>query len=95
MTAPKYFVDTLRLLKTAFPDGLSDEEYLPVVAMLYPFMSNRNLADVMSAFTGLDWGVAMNDMWKAQDVHSFAPEVVARLRERLLVAGFEAWSRED
>lgn len=51
MGVPPYLERTLSILECAYPQGMPDEDYLPVMRVLREGMSVRNLGDVMFAFT--------------------------------------------
>ncbi|RYD67927.1 MAG: DUF3349 domain-containing protein, partial [Verrucomicrobiaceae bacterium] len=63
MSAPPYVVSTLALLEKAFPAGVAEEEYMPLLVLLYPYLSDRNLAEVVSMFTGRMYGGVLNDVY--------------------------------
>jgi len=84
---------TIDLLGRAFPKGLSEVEYFGVLAVLYPHMSDRNLAEVMSSWLGRDRSVVYNDVLGI-DGRSLDQEVVDRVQQTLANHGLEDWLRE-
>ena len=88
-------VSTFSLLQRAFPHPLADAEYYALLTLLFPAMSNRGLATVVSEFTGRDYGVVLNDVLKSASgvpPDSRALEVVRTMLDR---AGFQAWLTEE
>jgi hypothetical protein len=51
-TIPAHLVSTYQLLECAFPVGIEEQEYLPLLSILYEQMSDRSLAQVIAEFTG-------------------------------------------
>ncbi|GAB3187136.1 DUF3349 domain-containing protein [Micromonospora palomenae] len=45
---PPYLARELEILRRAYPDGVPDEDYLPLLVVLWPDFSDRNLADVVA-----------------------------------------------
>ena len=56
-----YLQPTYELLECAFPDGISDDEYFPLLAILHPEMSFRTLAEVLSHLTDKPYIEVLND----------------------------------
>ena len=91
---PSHLSSTLELLKRTFPSGLSEPEYLPLLAILYPHLADGNLATVVAEFTGKDKGIVLNDVYAAGAAKNLNPYALASVRERLIQAGFEEWLTE-
>jgi hypothetical protein len=81
------------LLRRAFPTGLSQSEYLATLRALAPHMSQRNLADVMSAFAHRDYSDVINDVLGIYDAH-LNVDVQVRVEGALERAGLAQWLRE-
>jgi len=92
---PSYLTSTLELLRVAFSAGISDSEYLPLLAALHPHMSDRNLAVVVADFTGKDPGIVQNDVYKAAAGGAASAEAVAAVQSKLDAAGFVAWVKSE
>ena len=53
--------DVYNVLICAFPEGISDEEYWPLIAVLHPSMSFWVMADVLPALTHKNRSEVYND----------------------------------
>lgn len=76
------------ILTAAFPSGVSGVDYRALIRVLADDMSERNLADVVSALTGIDRHVVAND---AADIAAHRPPEPAdvdRIRRILISAGW-------
>jgi hypothetical protein len=91
---PKHLDSTYILLKTAFPTGISEEEYYPVLALLYDFMSDRNLSEVISYCTGKDEQLILNDIYAVQGM-KLENENYMATKQLLIKAGYKEWTEED
>lgn len=92
---PKHLMSTYLMLSKAFCDGaLDDESYLAVLYYFYEYMSDRNLADIISKFTGKDWGIVMNDILKARAI-KLDNDVLRTVKNALDKVGFKEWCEEE
>jgi hypothetical protein len=91
---PKHLESTWKMLQDSFPEGVSDQDYLPLLKVLYENMSDGNLADVVSRFTGRERGMVYNDVLKAGAGVGIEPMAVERVRERLAPFGLADWLKE-
>ena len=98
MAIPQHLASTHRMLVAAFPDGVTGEDYLGTIALLYDYMSNRCLAEAMALALG-DFGVSYhtvyNDIGRAVPAAAVSAVVLARVRARLTAAGYEDWIHES
>ena len=86
------------LLQRAFPSGVDAEEYLPLLSLLYPHLGDRNLRDLIAAFTGKNSAQVLNDIyavgvpgWVSGQPQQYSEDVRARLSS----AGFDECVNED
>ncbi len=94
MSVPSYLKTSFELLARAFPDGIRDDEYLSVLTMLHPHMSDRNLADLVSAFMGRERTV-LNDVYLVGGrIADGASDVDESVRKKLIDAGYDDWAAE-
>ncbi len=92
---PKHLESTYKMLKSAFPNGIENEDYHPLLFLLYEYMSDRNMAEVISSITGKDTPIILNDIQKSVSVNMLNDEVVQKIRRKLLPYGFEEWTEEE
>lgn len=79
----------LRVLQQAFPDGVPDEEYKPLLAALSEGFSERQLARLVADFTGRDAVVVDNDHAAARSHDRQDRQIVDQVRRRLAEAGYD------
>lgn len=84
---------TRELFRRAYPDGLPEKDYFPLLAILYPDMSDRQLAKVVAEFFKRDYDGVLNDGAKAVSTQVPSKEDLERVRLRLLLAGHEDWKK--
>lgn len=89
-TIAPYLLSTYQMLNCAFPDGIKSEAYLPLLLLLCDQMSNRSLARVVAEYTGENYYVVLNDVYRVcTDVPE--PEAIAKVRQHLHACGYEKW----
>jgi hypothetical protein len=96
-TVPAYLVSTYQLLQCAFPQGIAEQEYLPLLGILYEQMSDRSLAQVMAEFTGKDYSIVLNDIYRVGSI-ALSTEVRATLssiQQKLMHCNYEQWLTEE
>lgn len=86
--------NTYHLIKCAFPNGIESQAYLPLLALLYDEMSDRNLAEVVACYTGKDYGVVLNDVYRVKSTDIPSTEAITKVKQRLLACGYEDWLEE-
>ena len=92
---PKHLESTYKMILSAYPKGVKEIKYLPLIAVLYEYMSDRNLAEVISLFTGKDYAVVINDLYRTQSTDKPSDSEVEIVKQELLPFGFEEWTEED
>lgn len=65
---PDYMLDSLAVLRRAYPDGIPGAEYRPLLAALHKEMSFRSVAALVGVFTGRHYVAVMNDAYGAASV---------------------------
>jgi hypothetical protein len=96
---PEYLQATYRMLECGFPDGVEfdDADYFPLLSALLEGLNFRNAGLLISLFTDREYSMAYHDTLVVDspttDIPS--PEDVARIRERLVPCGYEAWVKEN
>lgn len=88
---PDYLQDTYAMLKCAFPNGVTDEEYWSILSILHQVMSFWTIADVLSALTNKERIEVYND---ASGFGLDAPpniDDVERVKSKLRACGYDEW----
>ncbi len=94
-TIPAHLVSTYQLLQCAFPQGIEDQEYLPLLSILYEQMSDRSLAQVIAEFTGREYHAVLNDVYRVGAVETLrVGEVVDSVNQKLMRCNYEKWLLE-
>jgi diketogulonate reductase-like aldo/keto reductase len=94
ITISPHLQSTYKLIQNAFPKGIELQSYLPLLALLSEEMSHRNLAEVVAYYSGKDYSVVLNDVYRVQLIDVPTSEAIANLREKLLICGYEEWLEE-
>jgi len=89
MQLPGYLMPVLAMLRRAFPEGVPDGDYLPLLVVLREGLSERNLAVVVAELMDDEIVVVDNDAAAAVSVRRPPATEVVRLRDRLIAVGWE------
>lgn len=92
---PAYLVSTYKMMECAFPDGIANDKYLPLLVVLQEKLSHRNLAEVVSIFLQEDKVIVMNDLYRAMSVDIPTSESIKTIKQYLLPCGYQNWLAED
>lgn len=71
-------------LKKCFPDKLNKEEYFALLHILFDFYSNRNLAELISDFTGNDYYTTLNDVYGIECFVQLNADTVNRMKKAIM-----------
>jgi Protein of unknown function (DUF3349) len=91
---PAHLLPILERLRAAYPAGVPDEDYLPLLAALRNDLSDDHLAQVVAELVDDEVVVVDNDAAKIEGRLRPAPSEVERVRARLISAGYEFDSEE-
>ncbi len=94
LTIAPYLLSTYKLIECAFPNGIETQDYLPLLALLYDEISDRNLAEVVAHYTGKHYGVVLNDVYRVQSTDVPTPEAIDKVKQCLLACSYEEWLKE-
>ena len=94
ITIAPYLLSTYKLIQCAFPNGIETQDYLPLLALLYDEMSDRNLAEIVVHYTGRHYAVVLNDVYRVVTTDVPKAETIDKVKQRLLVCGYEEWLKE-
>lgn len=86
---------TFELLAKAFSDGIPETIYLPVLVALYPHMSDRALAKVVSFFGKREYEIVYNDIFRAVNMFDSNSDEVKAVIRHLKTYGYDDWVAED
>lgn len=92
---PKHLESTYKMILSAYPSGVDENKYFPLIAVLYEYMSDKNLAEVISLCTGKNYAVVINDVYRSQSTDKPSDSEVENLRQELLPFGFTEWTEEN
>lgn len=90
-TIPTHLVSTYQLLQCAFPQGISEQFYLPLLSILYEEMSDRNLAQVIAEFTGREYHAVLNDVYRVASTLTLSSELIGAVQQKLMGCNYEEW----
>lgn len=82
------------MLAAAFPEGLQEQDRIPVMRALYDHMSDRNLAEAVACVTSLSQEQLLDEVYAASRL-DLTDAAVASVVCRLRMHGLERWSAED
>jgi hypothetical protein len=93
-TLPPYLTETAEMVRAAFPNGVPEEAYFPLLALLLEGMSFRTLATVGSFCTGKPYVRVYNDVLGLESPDAPPPSestAYAATAEALRQHGYEEW----
>jgi hypothetical protein len=61
-TIPAELASTYQLIQAAFPQGVTEPEYFPLLEILHAEMSDRTLAQVIADCFGREYHIVLNDL---------------------------------
>jgi hypothetical protein len=88
-------VNAVQVIYCAFPQGIDDRIYLPMLSILYKNMSDRSLAKVVAEYTGKDYHVVLNDVYRVGSITTFSSEVINLIQQKLNDCDYEKWLAEE
>jgi len=94
-TTPTHLVSTYQLLQCAFPQGIDEQSYLPLLSILYQQMSDRNLAQVIAEFTEREYHTVLNDVYRIGAAATFSPETTDSVQQKLIGCNYEQWLSKE
>ncbi len=86
---------TIKLIQRAFPDGIQEKWYLPLLTILEPELSDRNLASVMANVTDKEYHIVLNDIYKVKSQPIKDITLLESTRSLLDNAGYQQWLEEE
>jgi len=92
---PKHLESTYRMISSAYPNGIDESKYFPLIAVLYEYVSDRNLAEVISLFTSKKIEVVLNYVYRSQSTNKPHEYEIESIKRELTPFGFEKWTEEE
>jgi hypothetical protein len=88
---PDYHMPTYKMMNMAFPNDIPEDDYLPLLAVLYGGgMTYRTVAELISAMTLRSYGEALHDVMTAH-ADLLESDITVQMRERLREYGYDEW----
>ena len=84
---PDHLRDVVEDLRRAYPDGVPDEDYLPLLAVLATDFSEEGLSMAVAHLTGRHPIDIVNDAAAAQSIRKPSASHAARVRDHLIRSG--------
>jgi hypothetical protein len=91
---PPELRETFEMVHAAFPDGVPEDAYRPLLFLLCASMSFRPLATVVAAATGKDYPEVYNDVLgvgSASAPPGLEAGEIEKVKERLMEHGYDEW----
>jgi hypothetical protein len=85
---PEYLANDVRAIRAAYPQGVPQEEYEPLLYVLCESMSMRNVAHTLELCGIRDYSGAYNDIQGIAYNHAQYAEAAKPVLERLMRHGF-------
>lgn len=93
--APEGLESTFALMRAAYPDGLPDEDYLPLLRVLSEHMSERALGQAIALLFDRERIVVQNDAAATWSWRGLSAADVERVVQHLRKYGFDKWKAEE
>ena len=94
-TIPSYLKTIQDLLQLAFPNGVRSSFYFPLLTILEPEISDRNLAQIIVNVTNKDYSLVLNDIYRVKSNPFDDPELIQSVRSLLDAHGYQTWLEHD
>lgn len=94
-TIPAHLASTYHLIQCAFPQGIDELMYFPLLSTLYEHMSDRSLAQVIAEYTGKNYHIVLNDVYRVGTMGAFSSEVIDFVKQKLMSCDYEKWLTDE
>jgi hypothetical protein len=94
-TIPAHLVSTYQLIQCAYPQGIEEQDYLPLLSVLSEHMSDRSLAQVIAEYMGKEYYVVLNDVYRIRSMAPFSTEVIDVIQQKLMRCHYQQWLAEE
>ncbi|MBW4603191.1 MAG: DUF3349 domain-containing protein [Calothrix sp. FI2-JRJ7] len=92
---PAHLVNTYQLIKCAFPQGIEEHNYFPLLSLLYEHMSDRSLAQVIAEYTGKNYYIALNEVYRVGEMETSSSNIKDSIIKKFMDCGYEKWLSEE
>lgn len=86
---------SLKLLNAAYPRGLPEADYQPLLALLYEHFSDRNLAELIATLSARDPDLVLNDIYRVHSTEKPDAAQLTRVQQHLEALGFSSLFSAD
>lgn len=94
-TITPYLQTTQELIQCAFPHGIHSDLYFPLLTILEPELSDRNLALVIANLTDKDYPQVLNDIYQVKSHPLINSELFQSVQTQLNASGYQDWLEQD
>lgn len=94
-TVPDELRSTYTMIRCAFPAGIPQDAYSPLLAVLGEQMSFRGTATVVAFVQGGNYIQYLNDAYAALSHNGPDAVAVERVKQALVPCGYQAWLDEE
>jgi hypothetical protein len=92
MTLDQALQEVVDILRRAYPSGVPQDDYLPMLVVLGDGLAEENLGIVVEEFTGIDRYLVIHEAVEAMTTKRPAAADIERVEHALSDAG---WSSDD
>jgi len=79
---------SLKMLQIAYPQGLPEADYQPLLALLYEHFCDRNLAELIATLSARDPDLILNDIYRVHSTDKPDASQLKRVQQHLEALGF-------
>lgn len=94
-TISAHLVSTYQLIQCAFPQGIEEHNYFPLLSLLCEHMSDRSLAQVIAEYTGKNFYVVLNQVYQVREMETFSANVNESIIKKLMDCGYDKWLSKE
>ncbi|MGK7937030.1 MAG: DUF3349 domain-containing protein [Xenococcaceae cyanobacterium] len=94
-TITPYLKTTRELIQRAFPHGIQSDVYFPLLNILEPSLSDRNLALVIASLTDKEYSQVLNDIYQVKSHPHNNSELLQSVQSQLNASGYQDWLDQD
>ncbi|MFD1261760.1 DUF3349 domain-containing protein [Entomomonas asaccharolytica] len=87
--------DAANMLNEAYPNGIQEKDYFVILALLYDYFSDRNLAELISYITNKDPDLVLNDIYASVSTKKPDFSSIRLMQDHLEQYGFSLICTED